>query len=142
MGQFERQSEAPLRIASLYFEFCTFASAAPGQFKPPSGAANARHWQRRTGQCTDPPTRRRRGRLPELSCFNLPPPSPQRQANHAGVLCGELKSARGGHGEVGNFRNDRAELAVAQGFLETGKDGFVISCFDINDPVRRKSSLR
>jgi hypothetical protein len=38
MGQFERHSEAPLRIAGFYFELCTFSPAAPEQLKPPSGA--------------------------------------------------------------------------------------------------------
>jgi len=72
----------------------------------------------------------------------LPPPSPQRQANHAGVLCGELQTSRSRHQEVGNFCDDRAEFVVAQGFLEAGENRFVISRLDVDDPVRRKSSLR
>jgi hypothetical protein len=43
---------------------------------------------------------------------------------------------------AGNFRDDSTELAVAQGFLEAGEDGFVISRLDVDDPVRRESSLR
>jgi hypothetical protein len=47
MGQLSRQSKTPLRIASLYFEFCTFAAAAPDEFETPSSAADTRHGQRR-----------------------------------------------------------------------------------------------
>jgi hypothetical protein len=43
---------------------------------------------------------------------------------------------------AGNFRDDSTELAVARGFLEAGEDGFVISRLDVDDPVRRESSLR
>jgi hypothetical protein len=39
-----RQGETPLRIASLDFEFCTFAPTAPEQFKAPSSTADTRHW--------------------------------------------------------------------------------------------------
>jgi hypothetical protein len=90
MGQLGRQSETPLRIAGLHFEFCTFASAAPDEFESPAGAADSRHWQRRGWQRTDPPAHRRGSRLPELSCFGLAAPAPQREADHAGAFCGEL----------------------------------------------------
>src|SRR2546426_415665 len=41
MVQLGRQGETPLRIASLYFEFCTFAPTASDQLKPPSSTAEA-----------------------------------------------------------------------------------------------------
>ena len=55
-----RQCETPLCIASLHFEFCTFASAAL-EFEPPSGATDTRHRQRCGWRRTDTPTPRRCG---------------------------------------------------------------------------------
>ena len=92
MAHLDRQSEMPLRIASLNFEFCTFAPAAPDEFESPAGAANSRHWQRRGGQRANAPTRARRCGLPELGGFGLAAPAPQREADHAGIFRGELKS--------------------------------------------------
>jgi len=74
------QSETPLRIASLHFEFRTFAPAAPEQFKPPSSAANSRHRQSRGGQRANAAMRARRCGLPELGGFGLAAPASQREA--------------------------------------------------------------
>ena len=73
-----RQSKAPLRIASLHFESRGLPAAASDQFEPPSGASNARHWQRCGGQRADPPARRRRSRLHEFSGIDLTAPAPYR----------------------------------------------------------------
>jgi hypothetical protein len=42
------------------------------------------------------------------------------------------------HGEAANFRDDRAEPAMAKAFFETGEDRFLLSWFDIDHPIRCK----
>jgi hypothetical protein len=85
--------------------------------------------------------RARRCGLPELGGFGLAAPASQLEADHAGAFRGELQTSRSGHREAGNFRDDGAELGVAQGFFETGKDCFLVASLDIDHPVRRESGL-
>jgi hypothetical protein len=58
LAHLSMRSETPLSIASLQFEFRTFAAAAPEQLKPPLGAADTRHRQRSGWQRAYTSTRR------------------------------------------------------------------------------------
>ena len=57
------------------------------------------------------------------------------EADHAEAFPGELQSPRSGHGEVANFRDDCAKLAVAQAFFETGDDRLLVPRLDVDHPV-------
>jgi hypothetical protein len=50
-------------------------------------------------------------------------PAPQRQADYARAFCCKLESPRSCHREAGYFRDDRAQLGMAQRFFEAGEDG-------------------
>jgi hypothetical protein len=62
-------------------------------------------------------------------------------ADGAGTLCCKLKTAGGRHGKPRNFGDHCAKSAMPQPFLKTCQHRLLVSGFDEDHPVRRKSDL-
>jgi len=80
--------------------------------------------------------------MTEIRRLRLPAPAPDGDAEGAGAFSRELQATGCRHGEPRHFGDHSPETRVAQAFLETRQDGFVVAGLDIDHPARRETDLR